>query len=84
MSILKMVDNGPVDGLPQSLVCGTCGGLSGVVMWQFMEHPDGSLAGAYGLANCSRCDSGVMGLLANDPAFMADLRRMAEEVLGDS
>jgi hypothetical protein len=81
---LKVIDNGAVDGFPQSLVCGNCGAPSGVVMWQTMGHPDGTLAGAFGIANCSRCDSGVVGLLANDPAFMHDLRQIAEEVLRDS
>lgn len=81
---MKVIDNGPIHGFPQSLVCGNCGGPSGVVMWQTMSNPDGVLAGAVGIANCSCCDSGVVGLVANDPAFMDDLKRVAEKVMRDS
>ena len=80
---MKRVDNGPVTGLPSSLVCGECGAKSGDVLWQAAAQGD-DILGMVGFANCSRCGVTISGILANDPERMEQLRMMVElTVMGE-
>lgn len=79
----KAVESGPVDGVPDTLVCGECGAPSGDVLWQAVEV-QGEVIGLVGFANCSRCRRTISGILAHDPETMDQLRSMVEASLLDS
>lgn len=82
MSLLKVVHNEPVKGLPDALVCGECGASSRGVLWQAYGDEEGLVVGMIGITNCKKCESGVVGILSNDPAWLVQLQLMAEEAFG--
>lgn len=82
--MFKSVDNGPIEGLPQSLVCGECGTSTHLIDWHSFADDEGCVRGIVGHAKCPECRRSIVGMLANDPADMATLRQAVVESLLDS
>lgn len=78
---MRRVENGPVHGLPKKLRCGECQGKSGPARWEVYAQESGPVLGAVGFAKCRRCGAAVVGLVSNDPEFLADLEAVAREAL---